>query len=390
MNKIGYPIKIMPPRQTVSVGFGCRQMVFMSEGETPSAQQNQLLKEALLTGSNALKKQSEPRSHPDRNGVDAPRHEEDLLKDPEDGNPHGWGLAKFNPNRENPNLANNRFTLQKSFAPAHTDANFDQAVQQHLQETPNTLMAHLMHKALPNRPLVNEEDLHPFSHSSAQGEHWAGMFNGDVNGGRTPPIVGPLESTYCPLLETQAKGTNSGEKLLLSFLGRLKQSLGHLTPTENDLTQTVKAFAQTLQSFLQASTPIYQPLDESIAGLTGQIQWSPSVNYIVSNGQMVMAFRKGRKLYLNQHPKLLGNQLQMENKLQAVSTQTTPQKLNTDFGYIISSEPFQPSEQALTNQNLEKLKWLELPQDHILTLFRKADGSISPTLTPLSLALQSN
>ncbi len=364
----------LKPLPSLSVEFGCRQMVMMSEGQTPSNQQSQLMKEALLNGSNALKKQSEPRSHPDRNGVDAPRHEEDLLKDPEDGNPHGWGLAKFM----------NGFSLQKSFAPAHTDANFDQSVQQHLQGNPNTLMAHLMHKALPNRPLVNEEDLHPFSYSNPQGEHWAGMFNGVVNGGRTPPIVGPLESTFCPLLETQPKGTNSGEKLLLSFLGRLKQSLGHVTPTENDLTQTVKAFAQTLQSFIQASTPIYQTLDESIAGLKGQIQWSPSVNYIVSNGQMVMAFRKGRKLYLNQHPKVMGT------KLQPASNQPALQNTKADFGYIVSSEPFQPSDQAVAEENLEKLKWLELPQDHILTLFRKTDGSITPTLTPLSLALQSN
>lgn len=362
------------PNSSPSLEFGCRQMVMMSEGETPSTQQNQLMTEALLTGSNALKKQSEPRSHPDRNGVDAPRHEEDLLKDPEDGNPHGWGLAQFT----------NGLSLQKSFAQAHTDANFDQSVQQHLQGNPNTLMAHLMHKALPNRPLVNEEDLHPFHYSNPQGEHWAGMFNGVVNGGRTPPIVGPLESTYCPLLETQPKGTNSGEKLLLSFLGRLKQNLGHITPTENELNQAVKAFAQTLQSFIQASTPIYQALDESIAGLKGQIQWSPSVNYIVSNGQMVMAFRKGRKLYLNQHPKVMGT------KLEAVGKPPTPQNTKTDFGYIVSSEPFQPSDQACSEHALEKLKWLELPQDHILTLFRKTDGSITPTLTPLSLALQSN
>lgn len=330
--------------------FGCRQMAFMTEGNTLSPAQKVLWQDALVENPNCLKAQSHKRSHPLREGAVMPFHEEDLLNDPQDGNVDGWGFAAYVVRSKTP------VEIQRSLAPACTDDGFDAAAKSLVAKGPRTMLAHLLNKLFPQR-MLGEEDLHPFSLGN-----WTGMFNGVLTGGRSPDLLKTLEQTFYPLLGAKPKGTNSGERILLYYLGKLKQRFGTLDGELLSIPAMQQAFAETLRDFMSRSKPVYAPVaagtEGGLMGLKGQVQDGPSCNYVVSDGQTLMAYRKGRRLYLNRHPGLKGR-----------------------VGYVVSSEPFQPKQGG-------KLSWTELPEDHILTLTRLNDGRIHPTLTPFSVALK--
>lgn len=330
--------------------FGCRQIAFMSEAADATADQQAMLMDLLTENPNSLKAQSNFRTHAFRDGVTTPLHEEDLLKDPQDGNPHGWGYAAYCTSKDKAATVDS-LEIQRSLEPAYSDNRFDTVGAELVGKAPKTLLAHILHKLSASRIMTSNEDTHPFSF-----ENWSSMFNGTFSGARNPEIVNALENTYYPLLGKPPKGTNSGEKMLMYFLGKLKQQCGSINSQAAGIKNMQRAFAETLRDFFKVSVPVYWDLDGSVSGLKGKVQWGPSANYIMSDGNVLMAYRKGRKLYLNRHTGAAGK-----------------------LSYLVSSEPIQPKNQ--------KLSWLELPQDHILTLSRGEDGVISPTLTPLSEAL---
>jgi predicted glutamine amidotransferase len=322
-------------------------MAFMTEGSEPAVQQQAMLREFLKDNPNSLKEQSKKRQHPHREGVSIPLHEEDLLKAPQKGNPHGWGMAAYS------SRTGDTVQIQRSLRPAFEDDRFDATAETLLQQSPQTLLAHILNKVDPKRTLNSEEDVHPFYLGN-----WSGMFNGVLDGGRTPAITDAVNNIHCPTLGCAPKGTNSGEKVLLYMLGKLKQQFGTIESASLPLKALQKAFSETLQDFIKQSQPVYRDLDGGVLGLKGKVQLGPSINYIVTDGRVLMAYRKGRKLYLNRHPAAHGK-----------------------LGYLVSSEPIQPTGQKLT--------WMELPQDHILTLVKKPDGNIDASLTPMSVALSS-
>lgn len=335
------------PSQLTAPRFGCRQIAFMTEGPAPSPEQQTMLGEILSDNPNSLKEQSKNRTHPHRNGVTTPFHEEDLLKAPLKGNHDGWGMASYCSSKSD------AVEIQRSMLPAGKDDRFDATAQALTEQAPQTMLAHILNKVDPNRILTSEEDIHPFSFGN-----WSAMFNGVLDGGRTQTMIDAVNTVYCPALNTAPKGTNTGEKILLTFLGKLKQQFGTIDSQVLNVQKLQQTFAQTLQDFLKLSKPVYRDLDGSVAGLKGKIQLGPGCNYIVTDGKVLLAFRKGRKLYLNRHI-----------------------AANGKAGYLVSSEPIQTKAQ--------KLSWLELPQDHILTLSKATDGSIAPTLIPLTSALTS-
>ncbi|MBY0403566.1 MAG: hypothetical protein K2X66_06675, partial [Cyanobacteria bacterium] len=285
--------------------------------------------------------------------------EEDLLQDPEDGNLDGWGLAMYaknpveSPSNGLPNnsLPNNSLEVKRSLLPAFQDVQYDTASEVFVQKKPFTLLAHILNKVDPRRILIDEKDTHPFSF-----QNWSAMFNGFFNGSRTPPILEALETKFYPALGARPQGTNSGEMIMFYFLGKLKSQFGTLDSSQLGIPKLQRAFAETLQAYYKQSDPMYSKLDGSLAGLKGKIQWGPSSNYFVTDGKVLMAYRKGRKLYLNQHVGAKGK-----------------------LGYLVSSEPIQPKN--------KKLSWVELPQDHILTLAKQPDGKIEASLTPMTVAL---
>lgn len=328
------------------VKFGCRQIAFMTEGGEPTPAQRAMLVELLKDNPNSLKEQSKKRDHPHRDGIASPKHEEDLLRDPQDGCLDGWGFASYTAGNAD------SVEIRKSLQPAATDPQFDAVAEELVGKSPRTLLAHVMNKIFSTRTLATEEDTHPFTFAN-----WSSMFNGVLNGGRTPGIMNALQTTWYPVLGTLPKGTNSGEKILLYFLGKLKQKYNTTNSQDIPTPKLQQAFAETMRDFMQASTPIYDTLEGNISGLKGKIQWGPSCNYVMTDGKVVMAYRKGRKLYLNRHV-----------------------RENGKSGYLVASEPMQPK-----GQNLE---WLELPQEHILTLAKNTGGDIEASLIPVSSALE--
>jgi predicted glutamine amidotransferase len=354
------PLSIQP---TISRAprFGCRQLAFMTETPGMTDTQKALLSDLLQTGPQSLKAMSDSRTHANRDGITTPFHFEDMLKGPQRGNPHGWGLAAYSAPLNAPlntpldvplnNTGPSQPLVNKSLSKASSDPQFDTAVQAGILQAPYTLFAHLLNKVDPNRVLASPEDTHPFTF-----ENWSGMFNGILDGGRTEAVTRSVQEEHCTTLCTNPKGTNTGEKFLLTFLGKLKQQTGQTQSSQIPLAQIKKAFCEALDTFLNASKAEYRKLDGTWMGLKGDIQLAPGLNYIATDGRVTLAYRKGNKLYLNRHEAAPGKS-----------------------GYLISSEPMQTDK--------KKLEWVELPQDHLLTLERQVDGKIHAELTPLRLGL---
>lgn len=332
----------------LSTRFGCRQLAMMTETAGMTDSQKTLLTDLLQTGPMSLKAMSESRPHANRDGITTPFHFEDILKGPQKGNPHGWGVAAYSLSSEGSSPLP---SVTKSLSKASNDPQFDTAIQSGINQTPVTLFAHLLNKVDPNRVLASPEDTHPFTF-----ENWSGMFNGILDGGRTEAVTQAVQQEHCTTLCTNPKGTNTGEKFLLTFLGKLKQQTGQTQSQLIPIEKIKKAFCEALDTFLKASKPEYRKLDGAWMGLKGDIQLAPGLNYIATDGRVTLAYRKGNKLYLNRH-------------------EAAPGK----FGYIIASEPMQTQQ--------KKLEWVELPQDHLLTLERQADGKIEAALTPFNLGL---
>jgi predicted glutamine amidotransferase len=332
--------------------FGCRQLAFMTETPQMTDTQKALLTDLLQTGPQSLKAMSESRPHANRDGITTPFHFEDILKGPQKGNPHGWGVATYSITSQEGSV--NPPSVTKSLSKASNDIQFDSAVQGGLNKAPVTLFAHLLNKVDPNRVLASPEDTHPFTF-----DNWSGMFNGILDGGRTEAVTQAVQQEHCTTLCTNPKGTNTGEKFLLTFLGKLKQQTGQTQSSQIPLASIKKAFCDALDTFLKASKLEYRRLDGAWMGLKGDIQLAPGLNYIATDGRVTLAYRKGNKLYLNRH-------------------EAAPGK----FGYLIASEPMQTEK--------KKLEWVELPQDHLLTLERQVDGKIEAALTPFNLGLTPN
>lgn len=317
--------------------FGCRLMAFMTEEEKPGPKQAAEILDFLIKNPNSLKAQSQGGSHPSRDGVNSPKHEEDLMGLPQQGNPDGWGIAAFSP----------KLHVERGLSAAHQDPRFNTAAETAASRNPTVLMAHIRHSSFHGKPKA--KDLHPF-----RLENWVSMLNGAMNSTANSAIKDALSRLYGPLLGKLPRGKTSAETGLYYFLGKLKATYGHTDSAKLSRLQIQQAFAETIWDFCTNAKLLPKPLQGEVMGLQGSVRLRPAANFVFSDGNILLAYRKGRKLYLSKQVSESGK-----------------------HAFWVSSEPLQPENRK------DKREWLELPEDHILTLSRTGTGQIEPTLTPL-------
>ncbi|MBY0403006.1 MAG: class II glutamine amidotransferase, partial [Cyanobacteria bacterium] len=261
----------------------------------------------------------------------------------------------------------NSFNIHKSSLPAfEASASFDEAVNQMLKTSPKMVLAHIRLAAPQCKEVVTVNN-HPFQY-----EKWNFMHNGIVTGAFQPTIQNALQEMY-PAEKSQSngntktlpikgpKGTTDSEASLYYWMGLMQKKYGSVDSQVVGKAQVRQSFADAIHDLIQASPPIYSDLKGSVLNIQGKIQVAPSMNFVASDGNLLLAFRKGAKLYLG---------------MRRVPGQ--PAKSLSSQEYILSSEPIQPG------KGFARIQWLDIPEEMILTLSRGASGAIEPELYPLS------
>lgn len=327
--------------------FGCRLFAHMTA--QPYAGQDEFIRQCLLDGDNALRKQAIPHA---REAVDG-----DLLgweqmaaghRDVASGQEDGWGMAVFDAHGPR---------IQKSRNIAHQDPAFQRAAQALAQRQPELLLAHLR-----KGDIRRDENAHPFQLGKL-----AFMHNGTI-----PPLtVRQLEQDGLRYHQQYQiplpNGNTDTERAFLSMMGRLREEHGTLDPDQLTTDQLYRSFRHTLQYIRNTaeqidssrSLSVQQGLGK-IAGLSvhpdSETRFPYALNFILSDGARLLASRVGFKLYL-------GIRKDAQGKAQDV---------------VLATRRMQPDAQSAQ----PRITWWEIPDRHTLCLERE-NGKIRLRLDPL-------
>jgi len=326
--------------------FACRLEGMMGPeypSEATQQEESAFLKSVLVEDENSLQKESAVRQPKD--GVQESYDLEDLSGVVRKyGSPDGWGIVHYPCPVEPIRLPR----LNKSIKPAFADADFKQAVNQTTSERANIVMAHVR-QASPECKQVELVNVHPFTW-----QNWSFMHNGTVSGAFSPVVAAKI-SQYKDKIGGEPKGTTDSERVFYFFLANLYEKAGTLDSKKIPLSTIQTVFAQSINALIANSTPTAKPLHGDVMDVQGHLQTQPACNFLLSDGTHLLAFRKVLNLYLAQ--KTLANQ----------------QKL-----YLVSSEKTQTHDPADPS-----VKWLLLPENHILIISWDAQGNPKPALEPL-------
>lgn len=331
------------------LGFGCRIMAFTtSKGSVDNG-----LTTELLSGENpfSLKNLSAPYT-PGRDGINAPYTREDITGYYNTGNPHGWGIVVY-PEKKG---LQSQPEYQKSMKAANQDPNFDNAVQELLSKNPDIALAHVRHdETIFLQKNVSDQNAHPFVHNQ-----WSFVHNGVFDRKIITDTLGKDKQTIQKSFPGKPEGTTDSEYFFYHFLSSLKERYETTEPGMLTTRKTKKVFANCINDIIKNHQNTATKFENEKLGIKGELQESPALNFILSDGENLYAFRNKLTLYLG------------VNKMK-----------NGNKEYIISSEHTQPE--------IGEIKWIEIPENHILTIRKnKATGIREPFLTPLSKALRDN
>jgi len=329
--------------------FGCRiEGVMGPQQPPPSVQQqsDQFVWSTLVSDANSLRQESKKR--PPKDGYLQTLDIEDLsgvLR--KQGNLDGWGIAAY------PAASlNHRPLVLKSPTPAATDIHYPTAAAQELRQHPNILLAHVR-LASPEFNQIQETNVHPFTYGN-----WSFIHNGAVSGATSPPILEKIAQNQ-NVIAAGPKGTTDSERSFYYFLSRLHDAAGTVDSEKIPLQVKQMAFAQSIQDLVDHSKPTYKPLKGEVLGTQGHILIQPAANFILSDGQNLFAFKKTLDLFLGQ------------------KTLSNGQKT-----YIVSSEKSERNDPAV--------KWMEIPDNHLLTLTWDKNGNTQVDMEPLPELTQKN
>ncbi|MEI7475209.1 MAG: class II glutamine amidotransferase [bacterium] len=334
------------PIENNKLAFGCRIMG-MIKAEEPTVEDDIVRKECLETNKESLKAQSTPQGNIQRNGIKEAYNVEDYFKIySQRGNPDGWGVSAHFRNYHVP-------FIKKSKDCAATDANYDKTINDLIAKHPKVILAHIR-LASPECKPVSEKNAHPFSYKDWSFEH-----NGFMGGALKPEIQDKIKGSYYLLLGDRPKGNTDSESTFYYFMGKLKEQHGSTDTSKIGIEKTKQTFADTLVELFDKTDLKTWDLDGSVMNVKGKLDLSPACNIISSDGNMIMAFRKGHELYLGEYTNLKG-----------------------EHQYIVSSETVQPENPR------ERIHWGEIPDGHMVVVAKNEKGVLQPEFTPLSYLVQ--
>ena len=324
--------------------FACRVQAFMAPKMLDAniqKQVNTFIENALVHDSNSLKRESDIRKKKD--GRTATYDIEDLSGYIRKyGNKDGWGVVGY-PCKTPQDLRVPQVTRHTE--PAVEDRKFAPEIVQTLSNQPNIVMAHVR-QASPEYKQVVVENVHPFTF-----HNWSWMHNGGVSGAYAPEVLNRIKAED-QRLDGGPKGTTDTERVFYYFLSTLLKHYETTDSTKLSTEQVQNAFSETMRDVIAHSKRGTKTLEGDIMGIGGIIQTTPSCNFILSDGNRLLVFRRVMNLYLGQKTLSSGGKI-----------------------YIVSSEKSPVKDKTI--------QWLSLPENHILTLVWDKDGNPSPSLLPL-------
>ncbi len=325
-----------------NISFGCRVLSMVQSGIKPNHLQDEqkLRMDFLVNDEDSLKNQSPVRCK--KNGDSNSSYDyEDLYGLREIGNKDGWGIYSYNQPQTWPQGFKNKLEAQK-------DNLFTEKSKQTIAQNPKIIMAHIR-AASPKCQKVDTNYNHPFTYKS-----WTFMHNGFVPGAFSFNTQLKVNWEFNNLLGDKPKSTTDSESSFYYFLGKLQKNYNTIDSSKIGKENLKKTFAQTINDLIKESPKTFREVKpDLLGGIKGCIHTSPSCNFVVTDGNMLMAYRKGPDLYLG------------------VKNFEKDQK-----EYIISSEKIAKDDKSI--------KWLKIPQNHMLYFEKNQKGLMEPELTPLA------
>ncbi|HEY9687461.1 MAG TPA: class II glutamine amidotransferase [Coleofasciculaceae cyanobacterium] len=294
---------------------------------------DRFIRQCLVDGENSLREQCAP-GHRDLDAYPFERITADGQQD------DGWGVAFFG--EKGP-------VIRKAPAHAHEDPGYLKAVQETAQQQPCIVLAHLREGL--NRRQTNT---HPFSFGP-----WVFMHNGQLPPKTLAAVEKKLSEYHRRYGTPLPQGTTDTERAFYYLLGRLQekngtQSLKQLRPSADQVYATfreaVGEMRQASKREVESRNSFFSRLVRWTKGLVGEKEGRfvpPGLNFILSDGDRILASCSGRKLFLGSHSGADG----------------TPE-------VVLASRPIQPSHES----RQPAIEWHQVPDGSVLQLERKPDG----------------
>ncbi len=177
----------------------------------------------------------------------------------------GWGIAAYG--------VESQPLVAHGVGPAHSDPAFERVSS---RVSSHTVLAHVRQASVGAVELRNS---HPFLHG-----RWSFVHNGTLREfARHRPAV---EALICPALRANIRGTTDTERCFYLFLTRLaaRYSLDRQVPVEG----VARALAETMSL---------------VASITDDGQGRSAMNFLVTDGEVMVATRRNRTLFLSTGPR---------------------------------------------------------------------------------------
>jgi predicted glutamine amidotransferase len=245
---------------------------------------------------------------------------ENALRVQSRAHPHGWGIGWW----EGPR--NHLVRLERGTGPAHAEAEFDRVAA---AVSTTQAIAHVRRASVGPPGLANA---HPFRHG-----RWLFAHNGTVSGWDRARAA--IEAEIEPRFLAGVRGETDSERLFALFLTRLSR---RRDPADAATAAEVRrALAETVALVASHADP-------------GAAIRS-STTFLVGNGELLAACRRGRTLYVSTHKRACADRASCPRLRR--ECETSPREGGPVHHLLVASEVVSPDD-----------VWEEVPEDGMISI----------------------
>ncbi len=312
----------------IQPSLACRMLAIL---QSPNNQENKLITEILLKGENSLVKQSKPKRKTVFNIYKASNlqnsqclnsrlYKRRLLK----GNTDGWGIKAYTNNQS--------ITKYTGIKPAYKDRQFKKSVKKLVKKNPTVILGHI--RAASDKTTVTPDNTHPFIY-----KHWSFMHNGTVVGMTKPCVQSKILNKYAAI---NHKVVVDSEMIFHYILSKVEETTGtdpkNLKIKDIGINKFRSIFVRSILELLEIAETKHIILSDGY-----KATYSPITNFIMTDGETIIAFKKGTSLYLGSYGS------------------------NYSKSYILASEVIQPRKYNKKPEIF--IKWQNIPEEQVITLY---------------------
>ena len=238
------------------------------------------------------------------------------------GAPHGWGIAGLHDHGQQ--------DVFRQPVSAAGDTLFDTASQDIIRHRPDVLLGHLR----VTEGIIRPENTHPFTCGP-----WNLIHNGNVS---VPPLQRLRSQQDGAVPFTPPQGDTDSEAALHFFVNNLWTRFKTLETKVIGPERVLTVFRESIAALVEQE-PVASRNPQQGPDLSEQtlLHGKPTCNFIVSDGSMLLASRRGPTLFIGHTP---------DRSL-----------------YLVASEPIQP-----TGRKIPKLNWQLIPDKSTVMLTKPA------------------